>query len=77
MYNVIQESKIVESKDQDDDETVKVREGGKVFSGKVAALGTKADVEARMNELEGNNRNGLPVETNGELSYIYSECRDF
>ena len=70
MYSVIQESRIVEPKDPGVDETVKVKEGGKVYSGKVAALGTQADVEARMRELESNNADGSPVETNGELSYM-------
>jgi hypothetical protein len=40
MYSVIQESKI-EPKDPGVDETVKVKEGGKVCSGKVTALGLK------------------------------------
>ena len=69
MYTVIQESRIVEPKDPGVNETVKVKERGKVYFGKVAAVGTRADVEARMRELEGNNIDGSPVETNGELSY--------
>ena len=51
-----------------------MRKGGEVFSGKVAALGTRADVEARMSELEDNSRDRSPVETNGELNYMYLEC---
>lgn len=66
MYSVIQESKIVEPKDPGVDETVKVKEGGKVYSGKVTAVGTQTDVEARMRELEGDTDES-PVETNGEL----------
>ena len=71
MYSVIQESRIVEPKDPGVDETMKVKEGGKAYFGKVAAVGTRADVEARMRELEGNNTDGSPVETNVELSYNY------
>jgi hypothetical protein len=46
---------------------VKVKEGGKVFVGKVAAVGSRADVEVRMSELEGNRSDGSPAKTNGEL----------
>ena len=46
-----------------------MKEGGKVFSGKVAAVGIKADVEAQMSELEGNRRERSPAKTNGELIY--------
>ena len=63
MYSVIPESRIAEPKDP------KVKEGGKVYFGKVAAVGTWADVEARMRELEGNNTDGSPVEINSKLSY--------
>ena len=77
-YSVVQQSKIVEPKDPSIDETVKVKEGGKVFSGKVAALGTKADVEAHLSEVEGNNTDESQLETNGELTYMhtcmYSKC---
>ena len=50
---------------------VKVKEGGKVFVGKVAAVGSKADVEARMSELEANGSEGSQAKTNGELIYKY------
>ena len=46
-----------------------MKKGGKVFSGKVAAVGTKADVEAQMSELEGSRRERSPAKTNGELIY--------
>ena len=48
---------------------MKVKERGKVYSGKVAAVGTQPDLKVCMKELEGNNTDWLPVKTNGELSY--------
>ena len=67
--------KVVELKDPAIDDMVKVKEGGKVFVGKVAAVGSKADadadVEARMSELEANRSEGSPARTNGELIYKY------
>ena len=46
-----------------------MKEGGKIFSGEVAAVGIKANVEAQMSELEGNRRERSPAKTNGELIY--------
>lgn len=48
---------------------MKVKEGGKFFLGQVAGVGSKAEVEAQMNELElvleDSNKDGsLMVETN-------------
>ena len=43
----------------------------------MAAVGTKADVEAQMSELEGNRRERSPAKTNGELIYtvhLYGLC---
>ena len=54
-----------------------MKEGGKVFSGKVAAVGIKADVEAQMSELEGNRMERSPAKTNDELIYtvhVYGLC---
>lgn len=50
---------------------VKVKEGEKVFVGKVAAVGSKAYAEARMSELEAKRSEGSPAKTNGELIYKY------
>ena len=70
-YSIVQDSKLVEPKDPAIDEMVKVKEGGKVFVGKVAAAGSKVDVEAQMIELEDNCGEGSPAKTNGELIYSY------
>ena len=51
-----------------------MKKGGKVFSGKVAAVGTKADVEAQMSELEGNRRERSPAKTNGETVHVHGLC---
>ena len=45
--------------------------GGKNFVGNIAAVGSKADVEAKMNELEANRSEGSQANTNGELIYKY------
>ena len=73
-YSIVQESRVVEPKDPSVDETVKVKEGGKVFLGKTAAVGIKANVEAQMSELEGNRRERSPAKTNGELIYTVCAC---
>ena len=70
-YSIVLDSKVVEPKDPAVDNMVKVKEGGKVFVGKVAAVGSKADVEARMSELEANRSEGSQAKTNGELIYKY------
>ena len=70
-YSIVQDSIVVEPKDPAVDDMVKMKEGGKVFVGKVAAVGSKADVEARMSELEANRSEGSPVKTSGDLIYKY------
>ena len=46
------ESKRVEPKDPAVRQTVKVKEEGKVFSGKVEVIGSKIEIESQLNEVE-------------------------
>ena len=66
-FTVVLESKVVEPKDPAIDDAVKVKEGGKVFDGKLAAVGSKVDVEAKLIELERKKNKGSAAITDGEL----------
>ena len=76
-YSVVPESKVVEPNNPTVGQYVKVKDGRKYFLGEVVALGSKTEVETRMNEVEseeavgdGGDKSSAP-ETNttkGELS---------
>ena len=81
-YSEIIESKIVEPKDPAVGQTVKVKEGGKVFSGRVEAVGNKTEIERQLSELEntalvdaGEDKSADAESANntkkGELSYLF------
>ena len=62
-YTIVLDSKIVAPKDPAIDDAVKVKEGGKVFDGKLAAVGSKGDVEAKLIELESKKSKGSAATT--------------
>ena len=80
-YSEVIESKIVEPKDPAVRQTVKVKEGGKVFSGRVEAVGNKTEIECWLSELEntalvGAGKGKSDAESandteKGELSYLF------
>ena len=51
-YSEVAESKIVEPKDPSVGQAVKVKEGSKIFSGTVEAVGNKSEIEKQLSELE-------------------------
>ena len=79
-YSEVIESKIVEPKDPAVGQTVKVKEGGKVFSGRVEAVGSKTEIEHRLSEMEntalvddGHDKSAESATNTeqGELSYLF------
>jgi hypothetical protein len=51
-YSVVAEAKTVSPKERSAGQTVQVKEGSKCFSGKIV------DIEKRLSEMEGNNKEG-------------------
>ena len=55
---MVAESKIVNAKEHLVNETVQVKEGQKTFSGTVAAVGNRTDIEKQLSEIEGSKAQG-------------------
>ena len=51
-YSDVLEAKLLEPKEATVGVVAKVKEGGKVHSGTIVMVGTRAEVERRLNELE-------------------------
>ena len=66
-YSVVAESKILSPKEASAGQSVQVKEGAKVFSGTVVAMGSKVEVEQRLSEMEPRQVCGVEVnKTQGE-----------
>ena len=57
-YSVLAESRIVNVKEYLVGETVQVKEGQRTFSGKVVAIGNRADIEKQLSDIEGSKAQG-------------------
>ena len=51
-YSDVLEAKLLEPKEATVGAVAKVKEGGKIHSGTIVMVGTRAEVERRLNELE-------------------------
>jgi predicted thioesterase len=51
-YSEVLEAKLLEPKEATVGVVAKVKEGGKIHSGTIVMVGTRAEVERRLNELE-------------------------
>ena len=52
-YSVVLESKLAEPKEATVGVVAKVKQRGKMYSGSIVAVGTRDEVQQRLNELEG------------------------
>ena len=75
-YSDVPESKIVEPKDPAVGQTVKVKEGTKTFSGKVEAIGTKAELEMKLCDLDKEEKEEEPVPAATTTESGTAACRD-
>ena len=76
---MVAESKILSPKEASAGQSVQVKEGPKVFSGTVVAVGSKAEVEQRLHEVEstevyGEERSKTQGECCGTMSCISDNC---
>ena len=62
-YSMLPESKIVGEKESSAGQIVKVKEGQKIYSGKVVAVGKRLDIEKQLSEMEARKEDEAAVNT--------------
>ena len=62
-YSEVLESKLIEPKEATIGVVAKVKQGGKIYSGNIVAVGMRADIEQQWKELEGGEGGDEDLET--------------